>query len=291
VRFGHLHRDENVADYYSEEFDSINWDEASHFTRFMRTEMEIRLRAPNSRRYRLQMRYGSNPGNVGHYDFKREFVRPSDRDVELLYYWDTSETSYLLDGTAIEGKWMPFPPGFRGTPAPYIVWRPEPDEVFDEINRQRALLGDELMEGMPSRCYIPSRLQDNTYLFNDPAYIVRQVAKLSPQRLRAMIGGDWDAIEGQYFESFDPRTHVIPADYLPKPGALCWRSLDWGQAAPLACYWHTYDQDSRWCSPTASSTKRASLTGKRAPRYWRVRRPANGSSRPLPTLHVDRLPA
>lgn len=242
VTFGHMYRDETVADYYSEEYDSISWDEATHFTRFMRTEMEIRLRAPNTRPYRLQMRYGSNPGNVGHYDFKREFVRPPDRDVELLYFWDVTGTSTLLDGTTIEGAWQPFPPGMRGRPLPYIVWRPEKTAEYEQVNEQRVLLGLEPLEGVPSRCYIPSVIQDNQFLFNDAAYLGR-LMKLPRKRLRAMVGGDWDAIEGQYFESFDPTVHVIAGGYDPAPNATCWRSLDWGQQAPLACYWHTYDED------------------------------------------------
>lgn len=243
VTFGHLFRDENIADYYGDEYERIYWDEATHFTHFMRQEMRIRLRSPLEDA-RTQMLYTSNPGNVGHYDFKREYVAPPDRDVELLFYFDPLvNDGVILGEEPMQGAWRAFPPGARGRPAPYVVWRPERTPEHDAINAVREGLGLEPVE-VPTRCYIPGTIQDNKYLFRDPAYLA-QLLTLPRKRRLAMLRGDWDAIEGQFFEDFNPSVHVIPYAYNPKRGATCWRSIDWGHRAPLCVHWHTFDQDLR----------------------------------------------
>jgi len=89
--------------------------------------------------------------------------------------------------------------------------------------------------GFPiTRCFIPSKLEDNPALMkNDPDYANR--LKLLPTHLyRAMRGGDWDIFAGQVFDEFRRELHVV------KPFALengLWKkfyALDWGYAKPFS---------------------------------------------------------
>jgi len=89
--------------------------------------------------------------------------------------------------------------------------------------------------GLPiTRCFIPSRLEDNPALMkNDPDYANR--LKLLPGHLyRALRNGDWDIFAGQVFDEFRREKHVV------KPFALesgTWKkfySFDWGHAKPFS---------------------------------------------------------
>lgn len=56
--------------------------------------------------------------------------------------------------------------------------------------------------------FIPSTVYENEYLMkNDPSY-VRTLENLPEDRKRAMLYGDWDVFEGQYFPEFNRNVHV-----------------------------------------------------------------------------------
>lgn len=89
--------------------------------------------------------------------------------------------------------------------------------------------------------FIPSTVFDNRYLMeNNPQY-VKALQSLPELRRRAMLYGDWDAFEGQYFPEFDRSLHVcapftIPADW---QRLAC---LDYGLDM-TACLWLAYPAD------------------------------------------------
>ena len=85
-----------------------------------------------------------------------------------------------------------------------------------------------------TRCFIPSRLEDNPALMkNDPGYAER--LKLLPGHLyRALRMGDWDVFAGQAFDEWRRELHAVKPFAL-EPGA--WKrfyALDWGYAAPFS---------------------------------------------------------
>lgn len=85
------------------------------------------------------------------------------------------------------------------------------------------------------RMFIPSRVQDNRILLErDPGYIERLKQVGSPELVRAWLEGDWNIVQGAYFENFTDcilKPHVIPEHWLRL------RSLDWGSAKPFSCGW------------------------------------------------------
>lgn len=87
--------------------------------------------------------------------------------------------------------------------------------------------------------FIPSTVYENKYLMtNNPEY-VENLENLPEMRKRAMLYGDWDAFEGQYFDEFDRDVHVIEPFIIPND----WRryiTLDYGLDM-LACYWIAVD--------------------------------------------------
>lgn len=87
--------------------------------------------------------------------------------------------------------------------------------------------------------FIPSNVYDNDfYMQNDPDY-VKKLEALPEKKRRALLYGDWDAFEGQFFEEFDRDVHVIEPFVIPKDWRI-YRTRDYGLDM-LACYWIAVD--------------------------------------------------
>lgn len=83
---------------------------------------------------------------------------------------------------------------------------------------------------------IPSRITNNRILLaSDPEYTSRLHLVGSPQVVKAMLDGDWTAVEGQYFDCWSAK-NIIPARQLPKHW-LRFRSMDWGSYSPFSVGW------------------------------------------------------
>ena len=91
-------------------------------------------------------------------------------------------------------------------------------------------------EGGMLRQYIPARLADNPILMqNDPLYKDKLMG-LGGALAKAMLDGDWDAIEGAYFDNYDASIHSI--EYVNVPNS--WykiRAFDWGYSRPFCVLW------------------------------------------------------
>ena len=91
-------------------------------------------------------------------------------------------------------------------------------------------------EGGMLRQFIPARLEDNpTMMQNDPLYASKLIG-LGGALAKAMLNGDWDAIEGAYFDQFNKDIHVIEPFLIPSDWARI-RGFDWGYSKPFATLW------------------------------------------------------
>ena len=89
-------------------------------------------------------------------------------------------------------------------------------------------------DGM-SRVFIPALLDDNRFLLSgDPQYRERLLA-LPERERKALLYGDWNIFEGQYFSEFDPRVHIISPFEIPASWRK-FRTIDYGLDR-LACLW------------------------------------------------------
>ena len=95
----------------------------------------------------------------------------------------------------------------------------------------RGFLGEDGMR----RIFIPSRLDDNCFLSRaDPDYKKRLMA-LPERERRALLYGEWDIFEGQYFSEFSRERHVCEPFCIPD-GWRKYRTIDYGLDR-LACLW------------------------------------------------------
>ncbi|MBE6532176.1 MAG: hypothetical protein E7676_01550 [Ruminococcaceae bacterium] len=85
------------------------------------------------------------------------------------------------------------------------------------------------------RIFIPALLDDNRFLVSgDPQYRERLLA-LPERERRALLHGDWNIFEGQYFSEFNPRVHIIEPFEIPASWRK-FRTIDYGLDR-LACLW------------------------------------------------------
>ena len=87
--------------------------------------------------------------------------------------------------------------------------------------------GEIFFEGERSRIFIPALVQDNAFLMkSDPDYVKRLKALPENER-KALLYGDWNIFEGQFFREFSRERHVCDPFEIP----ACYKrfaSLDYG---------------------------------------------------------------
>ena len=85
------------------------------------------------------------------------------------------------------------------------------------------------------RIFIPAKLKENTALMkNDPSYEKNLLAQ--PEHIRrALLDGDWNITEGQYFTEFKTELHVCRPFEIPSEWRR-YRAIDYGLDG-LACLW------------------------------------------------------
>lgn len=91
-------------------------------------------------------------------------------------------------------------------------------------------------------CFIRGNVYENKKLLTaNPQYLAVLMA-LPPKMRKAMMDGDYDVLEGQYFEEWSSLSHVIRPFEVPKEWAI-YQSLDWGFSKPLSCHWWALPPD------------------------------------------------
>ncbi len=90
-----------------------------------------------------------------------------------------------------------------------------------------------------TRIFIPARVEENRFLMEKDADYLSRLMLLPENEKRALLYGDWDIFEGQFFGEFSRRTHVRPPEAIPAYHKR-FRSLDYGLDM-TACHWWAVD--------------------------------------------------
>lgn len=98
-------------------------------------------------------------------------------------------------------------------------------------------------EGGMKRQYIPALLEDNPSMgADDPGYESRLHGLGSKQLVEAMRYGNWDVVEGAFFDCWDAKRHVVKPFELPAQW-MRFGSGDWGSAKPFSIGWWAVASD------------------------------------------------
>lgn len=144
-------------------------------------------------------------------------------------------------------------PGHHWVKARYIT----PDQRGFKVLQEK-FVGVEGQELILERVFIPSKIADNALLYkNDPYYIARLRQAGSESLVRAWLEGNWDLVDGAFFDCWDENKHVLSArEWLPRipPYALKFRAFDWGYARPFSAGWYVVS-DGQWGLPEGAILK------------------------------------
>lgn len=144
-------------------------------------------------------------------------------------------------------------PGHHWVKARYIT--PDPrgwkilEEVFEGIQGERLVV---------QRVFIPSKISDNALLYkNDPYYVARLKQAGSAALVKAWLEGNWDLVDGAFFDTWDEDKHVLrEQDWvhrIPKY-AMRFRAFDHGYAKPFSVGWYAVS-DGTWGLPDGALFK------------------------------------
>ncbi len=147
---------------------------------------------------------------------------------ELTHF---TEAQYIYLISRVRGA-NAFPKQIKSSTNPGGIGHSWVKERFvDAGERGKAFIGSDGMK----RIFIPSLLDDNHFLCEgDPSYRERLMT-LPEREKKALLYGDWDIFDGQYFNEFKRDIHVITPFEIPKSWRK-FRTIDYGLDR-LACLW------------------------------------------------------
>lgn len=156
-------------------------------------------------------------------------------------------------------------PGHNWVKARYINPNPAGYQVITE-ETEVEIDGQKRVVSL-DRVFIPSKIADNVMLMrNDPTYILRLQQSGSKELVKAWLEGNWDIIDGAFFDEWSEE-HVLETDiWLPRipKSAIRFRAFDWGSAKPFSCGWYAVS-DGTWGLPKGALVKFAEWYGSKGP--------------------------
>lgn len=99
------------------------------------------------------------------------------------------------------------------------------------------------------RMFIPAKLKDNQILMlHDPDYASRLKGIGSAELVRCLLEGDWNVVEGAFFDGWSTKRHVVAPFTIPSHW-MRFRSMDWGYAKPSSVGWWAVASDDYQVEP------------------------------------------
>lgn len=121
---------------------------------------------------------------------------------------------------------------------------PAPEnQSFDAIDHEtEEKLVDREGNALFQRRFIPAKLKDNPYLFEDGQY-ERNLMSLPETQRRKLLDGDWSIVEGAAFPEFG-KDHIIEPFEIPNEWRR-FRSCDYGYSSYSSVLWFAIDPGDR----------------------------------------------
>jgi len=160
---------------------------------------------------------------------------------ELTHF---TEEMYRFLRNRVRMVGIKLPPGYEGK-FPRIFCSANPGNIGHQFVKSTFIDGCSPMEirqmseseGGMRRQFIPAQLEDNPSMaVDDPGYEQRLLGLGSEALVKAMRFGDWNVVEGAFFDCWDTGRHVVRPFTVPPHWSRI-RAMDWGSAAPFVVQW------------------------------------------------------
>lgn len=129
-------------------------------------------------------------------------------------------------------------PGHHWVKQRYIDPAPNGYLVIEELEQVEIEEGV-FVQTKIDRVFIPAKLKDNRKLLeSDPGYVQRLRQTGSAALVKAWLEGDWNGVDGTFFDTFSESLHVLRGKLTLPSHWSKFRALDWGSAAPFSVGWY-----------------------------------------------------
>jgi len=197
--------DRDFKRFIGQEYTYIAFDELTQWPTpepWVKLKSRLRAKKGSGLENSLFMRATTNPGGPGHGWVKQMFIDPAPFNYS---FWARNS----------EGEIIRFP-----------------DNHSDESKAGKPIF---------RRRFIPSKLSDNPYLYEDGNYEAGLLS-LPEQQRRQLLEGDWNIADGAAFSEFRTDLHVCRPRVIPSDWRR-FRSCDWGYSdrSGTAVHWYAID--------------------------------------------------
>jgi len=194
----YLEAEKDIDKYYGQAYSWIGFDELTHWESPIYWDMlASRLRTSKNSSLKLSMRASTNPGGRGNHWVKKMFIDPAPWGKS---FWARDiETNEVL-------KW--------------------PENHSDPNRAGKPLF---------KRKFVPSKLSDNPYLFEDGRYEANLLS-LPEHKRKQLLEGNWDVAEGAAFPEWNRRVHVVEPFHIPNTWTK-FRACDYGYSSWSSVLW------------------------------------------------------
>ena len=195
-----LEREQDVTRYQGQAFNWIGFDELAQWpTPYPWDYLRSRLRT-TSAGLKTYMRATANPGGLGGHWVKKMFIDPA---VPGKSFWATELNT---------GEKLVEPPF----------------HVDGSVNERGG-------QGLFKRLFIPAKLSDNPYLYEDGMY-EKNLLSLPENERNRLLYGNWDIVDGAAFTEWNPDVHVVEPYDIPY-GWRKFRACDYGYGSHTSVLW------------------------------------------------------
>lgn len=200
--------------------------------------------------------------------YTRIYIEEATQFPSPLPLWKLKATLRSATGVPVGMRLTGNPggPGHNWVKSRYIVPNPKGMQVFEEVEELEIEPGIKTIARL-GRVFIPSKVWDNKLLLqNDPTYIMRLRDVGSASLVKAWLQGDWDIVEGAFFDEWNDQHILDASEWLPRipRDALRFRSHDWGSFRPFSVGWYVVS-DGEWGLPRGALLKYREWYGAKGP--------------------------
>lgn len=152
----------------------------------------------------------------------------------------------LVKSLSMRASTNPGGPGHHWVKKMFIDPAPEGESFWaTDIETGEALVypPGHAKAGQPlfKRRFIPARLKDNPYLYENGIYEASLLGLPEDQR-RKLLEGDWTVTEGAAFPEFNPKVHIMEPFQIPSSWRR-FRAADFGYSSFSAVLWFAIDPE------------------------------------------------
>ncbi len=167
--------------------------------------------------------------DFGYLDHERDVYHYQSAEYDVIRFDELThftEEMYLYLMSRLRGA-NPFPKFMKSTTNPGGIGHDWVKKRFINPMPPNTVLKTDT----GTRLFLPSKVQDNQFLMENDSRYMERLKNLPERERKALLDGDWDIFDGQYFDNFKQTIHVVEPMFGPEEFPAGWEyyiAIDYG---------------------------------------------------------------